>query len=892
MNKKLKHILTGAACLSMALVFTAGCTPQEDPNPGPGPDKVYKTDPETVPVTLSIGQPDTKFNPFFYTAQNDGNIVALTQISMLSTDSNADIVCGENEATVALDYYTERNAAADTTTYRFLIKNGIKYSDGTPLTIKDVLFNMYVYLDPQYNGSTTMYSVDIQGLKAYRAQDPDLGDSDSDEEFNNSFNSRARDRIDAMIAYDDEPSANQLTDQIKKDIYKVSTRFREELLTDWNNNLGSLKGYEEEYGFTEDWQSYFLTAGLIGIEIEEVKENGVVVGKQIKRNNAGKYYTALDDPNDDKTEYMTAATTADKIASYMQAHNCDETLAKSNLMRDAATDYVYSEYFNTENKIAHPDDSKVMIEMPVSAGNKLTQILQRWQTGSTVLSDIASELKTEYYNGLGGQKVKSISGITTYNTKTFNGKSYDDTHDVLQIVINGVDPVAIYNFGFTVAPMHYYSGSYGGTDYLKIAQDTVINGDYNDPNKGADYRFGVKAGDINFLNDVVGNSDKTLLPVGAGAYKVSDQNGGAGSATTFWDGTTAYYQRNDQFYTVGSGLHNAKIKYLRYRVVTDDMMMTALEGKQVDYGTPNCTPDNVSKVKEMNDFYNASYPTNGYGYVGINAKFVPDKVIRQAIMMAMDEAAVVRYYRGECTPIYKPVSTKSWVYVRGNGSTWSRHSSIPIDSNGDVIRDMIIKSNIGWEWTGSQNNGLFMKDGKTLKFTFTIAGGSQDHPAYDMFTEAAEILNANGFDITVTADISALSKLANGELAVWAAAWSSGVDPDLYQVWHIDSNASSVKNWGYDAIKADPIKYSYEYNKIKELSDIIELARSTDNKDERTDYYLDAYDKIMDLAVEMPLYQRNDLVAFNRVKIDETSVNTNPSAYADVLDRIWELDYN
>ena len=41
------------------------------------------------------------------------------------------------------------------TEYEFLIKKDIKFSDGTTLTIKDVLFNMYVYLDPAY----TLYDI-------------------------------------------------------------------------------------------------------------------------------------------------------------------------------------------------------------------------------------------------------------------------------------------------------------------------------------------------------------------------------------------------------------------------------------------------------------------------------------------------------------------------------------------------------------------------------------------------------------------------------------------------------------------------------------------------------------------------------------------------------------
>ena len=140
--------------------------------------KTYVNDPETTPLTFSIGALDGNFNPFFATAAPDVTIAAQTQIGMLTTDGAEVPVCGEEYPTVALDYtetmktkagtVTDQGAEDGTTEYEFLIKNGIKFSDGKPLTIKDVLFNLYVYLDPMYSGSATIYSTKIQGLEAYR----------------------------------------------------------------------------------------------------------------------------------------------------------------------------------------------------------------------------------------------------------------------------------------------------------------------------------------------------------------------------------------------------------------------------------------------------------------------------------------------------------------------------------------------------------------------------------------------------------------------------------------------------------------------------------------------------------------------------------------------------
>ena len=104
-------------------------------------------------------QLDGLFNPFFSTSANDGTIVSMTQIGMLTTgykNGEVTVAYGDNEAVVVKDMSIVHNDSDDTTVYTFVIKNGIQFSDGHPLTIEDVLFNMYVYLDPVYTGSSTM----------------------------------------------------------------------------------------------------------------------------------------------------------------------------------------------------------------------------------------------------------------------------------------------------------------------------------------------------------------------------------------------------------------------------------------------------------------------------------------------------------------------------------------------------------------------------------------------------------------------------------------------------------------------------------------------------------------------------------------------------------------
>ena len=160
---------------------------------------------------------------------------------------------------------------------------------------------------------------------------------------------------------------------------------------------------------------------------------------------------------------------------------------------------------------------------------------------------------------------------------------------------------------------------------------------------------------------------------------------------------------------------------------------------------------------------------------------------------------------------------------------------------------------------------------------------------------ASEILNKIGFQINVTTDSNALKKLASGDLTVWAAAWGSTIDPDMYQVYHKDSTATSVLNWGYKQIKANVGgKYDRENALIDELSEYIEKGRETEDQDLRATIYSKALDIVMQLAIELPTYQRDDLFAYNVDKIDASTLTPDSelSPYKGLTSDIYNISLN
>ena len=154
---------------------------------------------ETDPLVFATLEVDKVFNPFFSTSATDSNVVGMTQIGMLSNDKDGKYTYGDNEAAVTKDLAIITEGTPDvnqTTTYYFVLKNNVRFSNGSYLTIKDVLFNLYVYLDPAYTGSSTIYSTDIVGLKAYRTQTENEKEQDA---FMIQFQTDASARIDALV---------------------------------------------------------------------------------------------------------------------------------------------------------------------------------------------------------------------------------------------------------------------------------------------------------------------------------------------------------------------------------------------------------------------------------------------------------------------------------------------------------------------------------------------------------------------------------------------------------------------------------------------------------------------------------------------------------------------
>ena len=853
MKKKiLSIVLAIAMCLSM-MAMLSGC--------GGGKADAF---------VIMTEQLDGLFNPFFSTSANDGTIVGMTQIGMLGSDyvnGEVQVAYGENHAVVTKDYDVVENDDG-TVTYTFVLKNGILFSDGHPLTMEDVLFNYYVYLDPVYTGSNTLYSTDILGLKEYRTQTVGSGSDDSDDLISAQASTRAQARINELVnLFHSELKASATNEVSYEDMkaaietYSVSSGYQSAISNDPDEVTNEDLLADYEYALSEFKKE--LETDYIG-----AKDSYVDAPYDTHKEFEDEIFCFMYTEGYVEVEYAEGAdgkidrTTIEKLTPQYPS---------SITTKEAAIEYVYND----------------------TIARQLDIILYYWATGNTLLTEFTAKAKEvilhENVADDGSLAVENISGIVSLghteaagSTITVNGTEYTvasshnddgtvtnpDEYDVLQITIDGVDPKAIWNFALTVAPQHYYGeGSSVGVD--------IENN-----------KFGVEFASFSFMTDIVQSTRNIKLPMGAGAYKVTDSdNSDNPGESSFYINNVAYFKSNEHFHTVGEGIENAKIEKVRYQIVSSNNAIAALQDGTVHYITPQLTTENYEKLEALGSKGMVMLQSDqlGYGYIGVNSAKVNDINLRKAIMCAMNTSLALDYYRsGTAERIYWPMSRISWAYPDGEAAEDNGKDYPQIGAwSDDTARTNIERY--------MQEAGVSAGD-SALKVTFTIAGSSlQDHPTYKVFRDAAALLNDMGWDVEVVCDTQALTKINTGALQVWAAAWSSALDPDMYQVYHKDSTATSTLAWGYNYLKNSGT--AEELAILDDLSDLIDEARETNDQEVRADLYEEAMSLVLDLAVELPVYQRSVLYAYNSKVIASDSISKEINPFSSPLDRIWEIEF-
>ncbi len=447
-----------------------------------------------------------------------------------------------------------------------------------------------------------------------------------------------------------------------------------------------------------------------------------------------------------------------------------------------------------------------------------------------------------------------MAGVATGESAP-NIKGIQKTGDYsMRVVMTETDATAIYQLGVAISPLHYYGDK------------ALYNYDEN--------KFGFEKGNLASVRA------KTTQPMGAGPYKfIKFENG------------VVNFEANKYYYR---GI--PKTHYINFQQCTaDDDKLNGVVTGTVDITDPSFSTEVIKAIESANggnlngDKIAVNTVDNlGYGYIGMCAKVMnvggdpasdASKNLRKAfgtIFSVYRDVAIDSYYGDRASVINYPISNTSWAAPQSTDDGYKVAFSTDVEGKeiftsemtAEEKYDAAAKAALGY----LEAAGYTVEDGKVTKApegasleyeAWIPADGTGDHPSFMIFTEAKDAFAKIGITLTVK-DLTNSSELWTAleaqSVAIWAAAWGATVDPDMYQIYFSGDDQGN-----------EPGGSNYQYAiDDKDLNKMILDARKSTDQTYRKAMYKACLDTIIDWAVEIPVYQRQNAIIFSaeRVNLD------------------------
>ena len=460
----------------------------------------------------------------------------------------------------------------------------------------------------------------------------------------------------------------------------------------------------------------------------------------------------------------------------------------------------------------------------------------------------------------------------------------------MTVTLDKVDATAIYQLGVTIAPLHYYG------------DPTQFDAENN--------KFGFPKGDLSSVRA------KTTEPMGAGPYKFLKYEDGV-----------VYFEANENYF-----LGAPKTKYLNFQqCMSDDDKLNGVITGTIDITDPTFSNDTVDAITKANNgsgvdgdkITTDTVDNLGYGYLGMSAACVnvggepgsdASKNLRKAfatVFSVYRDVAIESYYGERASVINYPISNTSWAAPQPTDDGYKVAFSVDVNGNDIYTSGMsaderyaaALQAALGY----FEAAGYTVTDGKLtaapagakLEYELQIpADGSGDHPAFMMVSEAKKALETIGMNLIIT-DLSDSSGLWTGidahQVDMWCAAWGATVDPDMYQIYYSDvanckGDLSTGKNpYGGAAQGGSNKMYCIA---DPELDNLIMTARESLDQSYRKTMYKACLDIVVDWAVEVPVYQRQNAIIFSTERVNMSTVTPDITTFYKWYSEIEKIELN
>lgn len=481
--------------------------------------------------------------------------------------------------------------------------------------------------------------------------------------------------------------------------------------------------------------------------------------------------------------------------------------------------------------------------------------------GCVCFGDIAVK-GLDRYQADDGNSVKSIAGIERVNDYK------------VRITAKGYDRDAVYALNIPICPLHFY-GEEEQYDYEKN-------------------HFGFRKGDIRSL------IKKKNSPMGAGAYKFIKYESGI-----------VYYEANEKYYKECPLTAFIQLKEIDQDTAEHKIEMMA-EG-DVDLATLDGDHQTVSRILASNSSGKLNggtistrlYDGERYLYLGINAREVcvggkPDstrsKNLRKALatILACNRSDMVSSYVQGSALINYPASDTSWSVPQSSDEEYI--GAFGANAGGQVI----YSSEMNQEERSAvacrtaldylKLAGYKIRKGKVAAAprggfrTFQALVSEEadtDGGMYHLVSEAEMLFDEIGLKLKIVSvsEERLQRRLQKGTQQIWCGVADTEVNGRLYQMFHSrnkrDQAAGSENYFGISDSDLD--EYIEESNITPELKKSIHL-------------YGQCYNKVMEWAVMVPVYQERDISIFSSSRINMDTVVPDITTYYGWVDEIQSLE--
>ena len=303
---------------------------------------------------------------------------------------------------------------------------------------------------------------------------------------------------------------------------------------------------------------------------------------------------------------------------------------------------------------------------------------------------------------------------------------------------------------------------------------------------------------------------------------------------------------------------------VKFQYVPEADALASLSSGVIDICNPSGSKENVEELESLGLAYDLT-DNAGYGYSGYNCNNLDINVRRGLFSLMNRRASVAGYYGSKIAQVIeRPMTTVITEYPDDAAEYYPY----------DPAKALEYFKAAGYEQV---NGKLVNANGEQLVVNAYIGGdGVGDHPAYAMYTQAAEDMKNLGGELQINDVQFAVlqSAMNDGTADIFTLAWGN--------VTNCDKSSQFSSNGGQN-------RYNIKDDRMDAL--LVEIMQTVD-LEERKALVAEMLDLAMDLAIELPLYQRKNILAYNGDNVDLSSFPEETTAFWDYSSELWKVRMN